>query len=641
MRVTFWGVRGSTPAPGAAFARYGGHTTCVSVVVGDRVLVLDAGTGIRPLGRSLVGLDEELFVLLTHLHADHVIGFPFFAPLYEEDRLVHLLDHREEDEGSWSPLALFDGVHYPLHPGDLPCAVRRVGGDPVAYLAEHGIELARQEVNHPGGAFGYRVTHEGRSFVFIPDNELDPPARDVDHEDDRRVLPGGGRALPRRTVPRVRDRRATRVGAQQRRTGDGTGHRGGGSERRPVPPRPGPDGRRARRDPGGGERAARGARDRVRGGLRRPDVRLRRWRCGAAAAHPDCYESRECMTEAPLSDTDVQPADDVRPGGEVPDALVLVVDDEPDLAALIRQKFRRRIRNGELDFVFAGDGQEALDQLESHPNVDLVLTDINMPRMDGLTLLAKLAQLGGGEGQPGAVVVTAYGDMMNIRTAMNRGAFDFLTKPIDLDDLEVTLGKALERVVERKKAAHARETVGRYLSDEVAEALLAGPEATELGGERRRVTILMSDLRGFSALSERLAPERVVDVLNIHLGVMGNVIAEYGGTIDEYIGDGILVLFGAPVAREDHARRAIACALAMQLAMDEVNERATAIGLPRLQMGIGISTGDVVVGNIGSERRMKYGVVGSPVNETGRIESATVGGQILVSESTLTEGGRT
>ncbi len=345
------------------------------------------------------------------------------------------------------------------------------------------------------------------------------------------------------------------------------------------------------------------------------------------------------MTEAPLSDTDVQPADDVRPGGEVPDALVLVVDDEPDLAALIRQKFRRRIRNGELDFVFAGDGQEALDQLESHPNVDLVLTDINMPRMDGLTLLAKLAQLGGGEGQPGAVVVTAYGDMMNIRTAMNRGAFDFLTKPIDLDDLEVTLGKALERVVERKKAAHARETVGRYLSDEVAEALLAGPEATELGGERRRVTILMSDLRGFSALSERLAPERVVDVLNIHLGVMGNVIAEYGGTIDEYIGDGILVLFGAPVAREDHARRAIACALAMQLAMDEVNERATAIGLPRLQMGIGISTGDVVVGNIGSERRMKYGVVGSPVNETGRIESATVGGQILVSESTLTEGG--
>ncbi|MEP0546018.1 MAG: adenylate/guanylate cyclase domain-containing protein [Rhodothermales bacterium] len=355
------------------------------------------------------------------------------------------------------------------------------------------------------------------------------------------------------------------------------------------------------------------------------------------------------MSEETTPDTAAPPADDQQaaPAEEAahaektarPEALVLVVDDEPDLAALIRQKFRRRIRKGELDFLFAGDGHEALDQLRSHPDVDLVLTDINMPRMDGLTLLAELTRLGGGEGQPGAVVVTAYGDMMNIRTAMNRGAFDFLTKPIDLDDLEVTLDKALERVGERKQAAHARETVGRYLSDEVAETLLAGPEATELGGERRRVTILMSDLRGFSALSERLAPERVVDVLNIHLGVMAGVIAEYGGTIDEYIGDGILVLFGAPVAREDHARRAVACAIAMQLAMDEVNERAAAMGLPRLQMGIGINTGDVVVGNIGSEKRMKYGVVGSPVNETGRIESATVGGQILVSESTLSEAG--
>lgn len=327
------------------------------------------------------------------------------------------------------------------------------------------------------------------------------------------------------------------------------------------------------------------------------------------------------------------------PGEKQSKALVLVVDDELDLAALIRQKFRHRIRKGELDFVFASDGQEALEQLRAHPDVDLVLTDINMPRMDGLTLLAELTQLAGGEGVPGAVVVTAYGDMMNIRTAMNRGAFDFLTKPIDLDDLELTVDKALERVNVQKQAVHARTTVGRYLSDEIAEQLLAGPEATELGGERRRVTILMSDLRGFSALSERLAPERVVDVLNIYLGVMGDVIAEFGGTIDEYVGDGILVLFGAPVAREDHARRAVACAVAMQLAMGQVNERVAAIGLPRLQMGIGINTGDVVVGNIGSKKRMKYGVVGSPVNEAGRIESATVGGQILISESTLTEAG--
>ena len=319
-------------------------------------------------------------------------------------------------------------------------------------------------------------------------------------------------------------------------------------------------------------------------------------------------------------------------------ARILVADDEPDLALLIQQKFRRRIRRGELTFLFAGDGEEALNYLREHA-VDLVLTDINMPRMDGLTLLAELTRLKREDDVFGAVVVTANGDMVNIRTAMNQGAFDFLTKPIDLDDLELTIDKALDRVRDEKQAAHARQTVGRYLSDEVAETLLAGPEATQLGGERRRVTIMMADLRGFSAMSEYIAPERVLDVLNIHIGAMTEVIGEWGGTIDEVLGDGLLVLFGAPVERDDHARRAVACAVAMQQAMGGINEQVESLGIPPLQMGIGINTGDVVVGNIGSQRRMKYGVVGSPVNLTGRIESATVGGQILVSAATLAEAG--
>lgn len=321
-----------------------------------------------------------------------------------------------------------------------------------------------------------------------------------------------------------------------------------------------------------------------------------------------------------------------------PPARILVVDDEPDLAELIRQKFRRHVRRGEYEFLFAGDGEEALRLLREQPGVDLVLTDVNMPRMDGLTLLAELARLQG-EVVCGAVVVTAYGDMTNIRLAMNRGAYDFLTKPIDLDDLEVTVEKAIALVREQQRAAHARRTVGRFLSDEVAEALLAHPDAAELGGERRRVTILMSDIRGFSALSERLPPERVVEVLNVYLGMMGEVIAEFGGTIDEYIGDGILVIFGAPSEMADHARRAVACALAMQRAMPRVNDAVGDLGLPPLEMGIGVNTGDVVVGTIGSEKRAKYGVVGSPVNLTGRIEAATVGGQVLITDSTRAEAG--
>ncbi|MEC4893147.1 MAG: adenylate/guanylate cyclase domain-containing protein [Oscillatoria sp. PMC 1051.18] len=188
-----------------------------------------------------------------------------------------------------------------------------------------------------------------------------------------------------------------------------------------------------------------------------------------------------------------------------------------------------------------------------------------------------------------------------------------------------------------RSAGEIRKTFGRYLSDEVVTNLLDHPEGLKLGGERRKITILTSDLRGFTATSERLAPEEVVKILNFYLEYMADVITKYGGTIDEFMGDGILVLFGAPTPRIDDAERAIATAVAMQLAMEPVNEQMQAWNLPPLQMGIGINTGEVVVGNIGSEKRTKYGVVGSHVNLTYRIESYTTGGQILISESTLNE----
>ena len=174
MKVTFWGVRGSTPVPGEQTLRYGGNTTCVSVEQDDKVLVLDVGTGARELGHHLVGDEREIFLLLTHLHADHIAGFPFFAPLYEQDRVIHLMDY-PMDHRTWSPLELMNGVFFPVEAENLRSRYFRVGSSPMEYLYRHGLDVTRLAANHPGGAFGYRVRHDDRTFVFFPDNELHPP----------------------------------------------------------------------------------------------------------------------------------------------------------------------------------------------------------------------------------------------------------------------------------------------------------------------------------------------------------------------------------------------------------------------------------------------------------------------------------
>jgi adenylate cyclase len=180
---------------------------------------------------------------------------------------------------------------------------------------------------------------------------------------------------------------------------------------------------------------------------------------------------------------------------------------------------------------------------------------------------------------------------------------------------------------------------GRYLSHEVMASLIENPSALELGGEKRRVTIMMTDLRGFTALSERLEPEQVVQMLNAYFEIMVNVILKYQGTINEIIGDALLVIFGAPQEMPNRAQQAIACAIMMQNEMEKVNEQNRAQGLPELEMGIGINETEVIVGNIGTSKRSKYAAVGSGVNMTSRIESYSVGGQVLVSESVRREAG--
>ncbi len=210
-------------------------------------------------------------------------------------------------------------------------------------------------------------------------------------------------------------------------------------------------------------------------------------------------------------------------------------------------------------------------------------------------------------------------------------AFNTMTRQLkDSREQLIDLNKQLER-----RNLFIRQTFGRYTSEDIVGVLLDLPEGLKLGGEKRQVTLLMSDLRGFTALAERLEPTVVVALLNHYLSAMIEIIQEHGGTIDEIIGDAILVIFGAPVAMPDAARRAVRCALKMQQAMRRVNDFNRQQGWPEIEMGIALHTGEVVVGNIGSTKRSKYGVVGQMVNLTARIETFTVGGQVLVSPSVI------
>ena len=195
--------------------------------------------------------------------------------------------------------------------------------------------------------------------------------------------------------------------------------------------------------------------------------------------------------------------------------------------------------------------------------------------------------------------------------------------------------KAMERIRALNGQLELRnkllnETFGRFLSDEIVRQLLETPDGLALGGKKRTLTIMMSDLRGFTAMSERMDAADLIAMLNHYLGEMTDVIQNRGGTIIEFIGDGIMAIFGAPAPSETHAADAIAAAVEMEARMEAVNAWNAERYYPVLEMGIGLNTGEVIVGNIGSEKRTKYGVVGSHVNLCGRIESYTVGGQVLI-----------
>ena len=323
---------------------------------------------------------------------------------------------------------------------------------------------------------------------------------------------------------------------------------------------------------------------------------------------------------------------------------ILVVDDNE----LNRDMLSRRLGGRGFQVETAEDGTLALGRLDEK-SFDIVLLDVMMPGLSGLDVLGRVRERWSESDLP-VIMVTARDATEDVVEALRAGANDYVTKPLDFPvvlarvEMQLTLKRQNEEIRRLAEDLELRNRFirglfGRYVSEEVVAGLLASPEGPTLGGEYRKVTLLMSDLRGFTPLTEGLSPGQVLRLLNSYLAAMADVILAHQGTIDEFVGDGILAIFGAPLARDDDAERAVACAVAMQTALVKLNDRNTAEGLPHLEMGVSVHTGNVIVGNIGSERRTKYGVVGSAVNHAGRIESFTVGGQVLISDATRAEAG--
>src|SRR5271169_2366339 len=318
-------------------------------------------------------------------------------------------------------------------------------------------------------------------------------------------------------------------------------------------------------------------------------------------------------------------------------AQILVVDDEPDLEALILQKFRHQIRDGSLSFFFARDGVEALSALKTKGSIDLVVTDINMPRMDGLSLLQKLQE---SEEKLSTVIVSAYGDMSNIRTAMNGGAFDFLTKPIDFHDLETTIAKTIRHVEvlrearrRQAEAERAHASLSRYFSPNLAERLASDADAIDLGGQRREIATLFTDIASFTALVETLEPDALGPLLNDYLTGMTDLVFSHDGTVAKIVGDALHVLFGAPGEQPDHAARAVACALALDAYAESFRERSHRKGLALGATRIGVHAGPAIVGNFGGGRFFDYTAYGDTINVAARLEAANkqLGTRICVS----------
>ena len=310
-------------------------------------------------------------------------------------------------------------------------------------------------------------------------------------------------------------------------------------------------------------------------------------------------------------------------------AKILVADDESDLEILIKQKFRQKIREQQYEFIFAINGNDALEKIQQHPDIDIVLSDINMPEMDGLTLLSRLA-----ESSPliKSVIVSAYGDMENIRTAMNRGAFDFITKPINFEDLSLTIEKTILHVLQIKNTLKAikENNILKMYVDETVLNFMGGREfeSSLMANETVEASVVFIDICSFTAISENETPDTVVKLLNSYFDVMVKEIIAQGGYIDKFIGDAIMAVFRG----EYHLDRAIDASLTVRSAIEKLPVAAVSF---KPKVSIGVNSGEMISGNIGSAnlKRLDYTVIGDTVNIAQRLQSFAKENQIIINET--------
>ncbi len=307
---------------------------------------------------------------------------------------------------------------------------------------------------------------------------------------------------------------------------------------------------------------------------------------------------------------------------------ILVADDEADLEVLIKQKFRQKIREQQYQFIFALNGNDALEKIRQNPDVDIVLCDINMPEMDGLTLLTRL-----NEACPlvKAVMVSAYGDMDNIRTAMNRGAFDFITKPVNFDDLELTMQKTIKHINQVRETLRAikENNILKMYVDENVLSFMGGREyeASLMANETVEASVVFIDICSFTSISEKEKPDTVVALLNRYFELMVKEIIAQQGIIDKFIGDCVMAVFKGPY----HLDRAIDASLVIRNKIGDLPGN----GDFSPQVSIGINSGEMISGNIGSAslRRLDYTVIGDAVNTAQRLQTEAATGQVLINEA--------